>query len=122
MMTSLYHQPEPKYVLKKKGNVSSLPRNTTLYPLLPNLKLFQSSIYLFENLPRQVKPDISFYYPDFKNASSIENGVDPMAEWATVAVLEWQYKLAEKEAIFRKCAYSDTAPLDCPVFSSLVSH
>ena len=45
-----------------------------------------------------------------------------MAEWATVAVLEWQYKLAEKEAIFRKCAYSDTAPLDCPVFSSLVSH
>ena len=61
---------------------------------------------------------ICFYPPlEFHNRSSIEDAVDPMAEWATLVVLEWQYKLAEKEAIFRRCACK--APRSIPARSLL---
>ena len=106
--------------------VSALPRNTSLFPALPKLKLFHSSFYVALGLPAVIKPEtvgICFYLPyEFENRSSIEDAVDPMAEWATLVVLEWQYKLAEKEAVFRRCAFAENAPLDCPVFSSLTSH
>merc|ERR1719240_1778491 len=105
--------------------VSSQPRNTSLFPTLPELKLYHGSIYIFPR-DESIQPEtvgICFYLPShYQNRSSIENGVDPMSEWATLSVLEWQYKLTEKEAIFRRCAYSENAPLDCPVMSSLTSH
>ena len=103
--------------------VSALPRNTSLFPALPKLKLFHSSFYVALDLPSRIKPasvGICFYLPfQFENRSSSEDAVDPMAEWATLVVLEWQYKLAEKEAIFRRCAFAEDAPLDCPSFRLL---
>lgn len=62
------------------------------------------------------------YYPDYKNRSSIEDGVDPMGEWAVLAILQWRWRLAEKEATFRQCAFEADAPLGCPVYSDLTTH
>ncbi len=106
--------------------VSALPRNTSLFPTLPKLKLYQSSFYVALGLGPKIQPSsvgICFYLPlGFENRSSIEDAVDGMAEWATLVVMEWQYKLAEKEAVFRRCAFADDAPLDCPSFSGLTMH
>lgn len=67
-------------------------------------------------------PPTHSYYPDYRNRTSIEDGVDPMGEWAVLVILDWVWRLGEKEATFRQCAYGVDAPLDCPVFSDLTTH
>ena len=48
--------------------------------------------------------------------------MDPLAEWTVAAVLKYVSRMDKVEAEFRRCAYADDAPLDCPVFSELTTH
>lgn len=116
--------PSPSDAARTIAVVVALPHNYSLFPTLKNLKLFQSPFYIPPQ-NKSIQPEsvgISVYYPDYKNRSSPEDAVDPMAEWTVAQVLRWLHRSDAQEKLFRKCAFEANAPLDCPSFSAMTTH
>ncbi|CAJ1328712.1 unnamed protein product [Effrenium voratum] len=97
--------------------VVGMPRNITILKQLPQLKLVQSSSYMYpclSTVPTQAavaKIDVNW----------TSYGAEPIAEFVIAAVFHWSYDLSAKSALFG-CGFGLGAPGGCPADSVLTSH
>ncbi|KAL3930413.1 MAG: hypothetical protein SGPRY_001546, partial [Prymnesium sp.] len=117
--------PSPYLAARTIASVGATTRNLSTFraETLPNLRLVQSAWYIAPD-PADVPPtvNVALYFPDWSNETSAEYGADTMSEWMVGAVLAWRHRLAESEALFRRCAWSSEAPLSCPPVTDLTDH
>lgn len=86
---------------------------------LPNLRLLQSTHYMYPSLadiPAHVT--VAVYHIDYQH----DYGAEPIAEWTVAAMFEWNYRLSRQSRLFADCAFADDAPRDCPATSTITEH
>ncbi|CAE7489913.1 ghrB [Symbiodinium pilosum] len=95
-----------------------MPRNFTSLYDLPNLKLIQSTTYMYPRLSSvPARPIVAKYDAPWRIY-----GVEPIAEFVVAAAFQWTYKLAEVSSRFRACAFGSGAPGGCAPDSALTAH
>jgi len=116
----LSHCEQPSPSLRERiVAVVGQPRNLSTLAELPNLKLVQSTSYMYprlENIPQNVT--VASYMPDWRDTY----GVEPIAEFVLASVFHWNYQLSQKSTDFAACAFRQDAPLHCQPDSSLTAH
>lgn len=109
----------PQELARRVAAVVGQPKNITAIRSLPNLKLMQSTSYMYPRLNETPSHcTVASYQPDWRNVY----GVEPIAEFVIAAVFDWNYRLRERGAAFASCAWGDDAPSRCPPVSALTSH
>eukprot|EP00930_Biecheleria_cincta_P085843 TRINITY_DN75208_c0_g1_i1.p1 TRINITY_DN75208_c0_g1~~TRINITY_DN75208_c0_g1_i1.p1 ORF type:complete len:398 (+),score=53.01 TRINITY_DN75208_c0_g1_i1:58-1251(+) len=116
----LSHCEQPSPSLRERiAAVVGQPRNLSTLSELPNLKLVQSTSYMYprlKDIPQKVT--VASYMPDWRDTY----GVEPIAEFVLASVFQWNYQLSQKSANFAACAFRRDAPLHCQPDSRLTAH
>jgi len=98
--------------------IVGMPRNISIVQQLPNLKLFQSSHYMYPVLDSVPAPAAVAKY----DVPWHTYGVEPIAEFVIAAAFQWTYRLTATSRRFTSCAFGADAPSGCPSDSSLTAH
>jgi len=95
-----------------------MPRNFSSFRDYPNLKLIQSTSYMYPSVTLLPEHAAVAKY----DAPWHTYGVEPIAEFVISAAFHWTYGLAIKGARFASCGFGAAAPSDCAPDSSLTDH